>query len=156
MIWVRLVYSMSIFKHQEQKQACGCRKKETAKVKSGHGLMGLGRQWVGTICLGCCSVGLKYSLPMLTLGNRTIFSQISNGYRTSCQAFPPNLGQPPVSMGYFQEWVRRIQIGIGTRHSRDCMVLPRKSEDLICQPKKVRFFTSLAAQQPSMFRQESI
>jgi hypothetical protein len=48
-------------------------------------------------------------------------------------------------MGYFQEWVGKIQLGIGTRNCQDCALSPGKSEDLICQPKKVRFFKSLAA-----------
>jgi hypothetical protein len=83
-------------------------------------------------------------LPTVTLTNHTILPKISNPYRNSCQALSQDVGQATVSMGYFQEWVRKIQIGIGTRHSQDCPLSPGKSEDLICQPKKVRFFTSLA------------
>jgi hypothetical protein len=47
-------------------------------------------------------------------------------------------------MGYFKGWVSEIEIGIGTPHFQDCPLLPGTSEDLMCQPKKVSFFKSLA------------
>jgi hypothetical protein len=40
---------------------------------------------------------------------------------------------------------QKIEAGAVTRHSHDCPLSPGKSEDLIWQPKKVSFFTSLTS-----------
>jgi hypothetical protein len=65
------------------------------------------------------------------IAHQAILSKICNGYHELCQPYGPDFGQPTVSMGYLQEWVRKIQIGIGTRHSQDCPLSPGKSEDLV-------------------------